>query len=457
MRLCPQCNTPYPDDHTKCIRDGTILVTLNDAKKTSVEPTMDTLIGSLIGNYRLQKLLGTGGMGSVYLATHISVGKEVAIKIIKESESQSPTLVERFFREARSIAKIHHENVIELLDFGTTPEGRFYLVVELLTGKDLAELLNEQPILPIKRAIHITRQIANGLESAHQQKIVHRDLKPENVFLTSFRGDPDLVKILDFGIAKDLNDLPLGERGMTDPGKFLGTPLYMAPEQGAEVDSRSDVYSLGLILYRMVTGELAFRSGNLADLIYKHLTQPVPSPCSLNPAISEGLEQVIIKALAKSKTERYSSMREFSQALGAVSDDSVEAPSVPASNLSRERPPTMTTLSGSIGEAQPRATKRRALLWVGGLAVVLGGVAVSVLHWSSAPMRSAPTTLILAEQLNIPLSLRTSQSSPTLVSPPASVVVAQPTSSTLPALPESKKSKKIKKVKGFVDVPNTGL
>jgi serine/threonine protein kinase len=463
MRICPQCNTPYPNDASKCARDGTSLVTLAETKKSEAPQTNDNLIGTLVGNYRLTSVLGAGGMGSVYVATHISVGKEVAVKIIKEGENQNQNLVERFFREARSIGKIQHENIVDMFDFGTTAEGRFYLAMERLIGKDLAEVLNETPILPTRRAVYIATQIANGLEAAHQQKIIHRDLKPENIFLTTFRDDPDFVKILDFGIAKDVDDLPAHSQSVTDPGKFLGTPLYMAPEQGADVDHRSDIYALGLILYRMVTGEVAFRSGNLADLIYKHLTQPPPSPRSLNPLISAELERVILKALEKKKADRFSSMKDFSAALRALSLDAVEP--TPAVGFTKA-PRTHTTLSGSVGELRP-PPKKSSMILLAGLVAVLVGVG-SVLFLMKPTDRPAEPS----KQLSLATSAPTTPNTPiTPATTPTSLAVtaeATPTTmaTTAPAIQDAvvikpaktaEPKKNTKKKTKFTDKPNTGL
>jgi serine/threonine protein kinase len=308
MKICPQCRTPYTNNTTTCPRDGEVLSTLPQVI-TDVKVPKPIKPGSVIGNYQINKKLGAGGMGAVYSASHLSLGKEVAIKILREDSSQNPKMLDRFYREARALAKIEHDNVIQISDFGCTPEGLIYLVMELLTGRLLEDLLRAEKRLPVPRALHIATQICAALTAAHQVKIIHRDLKPENIFLITSRKEPDFVKVLDFGIAKQLDE------GMNTVSQLMGTPLYMAPETGASIDERTDIYALGVIFYRMFTGVLPFEGSNVMDILYKHLVE-APKPLrDHQPALPLHIERAVLQALSKNKTERFASMEAFSDAL----------------------------------------------------------------------------------------------------------------------------------------------
>lgn len=295
----------------------------NDQSARSLEGKL------LAGKYRVQKLLGEGGMGEVFLAEHEAIGKRMALKVLRSEQAQKSDVVERFRLEARSASRIQHPNVVQVFDFGQIEDGRFYLALEYLEGLDLADQLHKTKMLDPLRALYITLQLCAGLSAAHASGIIHRDMKPENVFLQPNKNGFDDVKIVDFGIAKmreisehaSINPPPIpegsGHRRITKAGSIFGTPEYMAPEQaaGREVDHRADLYAVGVILYEMLTGKVPFSSDGMIETLTKHITERVRPPRELNPNISPALEAVILKALAKTPAERPANMDAFAEQL----------------------------------------------------------------------------------------------------------------------------------------------
>jgi eukaryotic-like serine/threonine-protein kinase len=290
------------------------------------------LLGQLVGGrYRVRSLIGEGGMGEVYVGVHETIEKSVAIKVLKTEYCQRPDVVERFQREAKSASRIKHPNVVDVFDFGQLADGRFFLILEYLQGVDLhAEMRRERPLsFSITRVMPIVLQIARALSAIHKVGIVHRDLKPENIFLIQNGDQADFVKILDFGIAQMRESgeggIPgevVGQstgRRLTKAGTIFGTPEYMSPEQaaGRDVDYRSDVYSLGIILYEMFACSPPFTGGTLVELLSQHLSAPVPHILHKNPqaVLSAELEAVIMTALQKNREHRWPSMLDFAEAL----------------------------------------------------------------------------------------------------------------------------------------------
>jgi putative nucleotidyltransferase with HDIG domain len=277
------------------------------------------VIGTHIGNYRIVTELGSGAMGEVYFAEHSVMGRRAAVKIIRQELSGNAEMVERFANEARQVNRIGHPNIVEITDFGQV-ESRYYIMMELLEGETLEERLERVKRLSPAVTIRIAIQITAALGAAHGLGVVHRDLKPENIYLVNRAGTSDFVKVLDFGIAK-LMGLPPTSGAATMPGMLLGTPHFMSPEQcqGAEfLDHRSDVYSLGVILYRMLTGELPFDSETLLGVLYAQANTPPRKLRELRPELSEHLQAIVLKALAKDPAERFQSMAEFRAVLEAT-------------------------------------------------------------------------------------------------------------------------------------------
>jgi len=269
--------------------------------------------------YRVVRHIKTGGMGAVYEVEHTGLGKRFAAKVLLPSLLSRPKLVERFRREARAASATGHENIVEVTDLGQSEGGVPFLIMELLHGRTLGGELKEGR-LESDRAVHIARQILAALEAAHARGIVHRDLKPENVFLIQRAGDPDFVKVLDFGIAKLLghgDDADDDQQQLTETGQVVGTPSYMAPEQarGDRIDHRIDLYATGAMLYRMVTGQRPFMGANLNALLFAIAEGKPKSPRALNPLVPESLERVIAVAMSVDLSRRYATAEAMSAAL----------------------------------------------------------------------------------------------------------------------------------------------
>ena len=288
----------------------------------------DPMIGTLAaGRYRIQKLLGEGGMGQVYLAEHVAIEKRVALKVLRAEFAAKGDIVTRFQQEAISASRIKHPNVLDVFDFGQLENGRFFLAMEFLEGNDLADELAKRRVLSAASGIRVAMQMCRALAAAHESGVVHRDMKPENVFLQRTADGEEIVKIVDFGIAqlrsKD-TELAQPKRRLTRTGMIFGTPEYMAPEQasGKHADPRSDIYSVGIIMYEMFTGAVPFTGDTFLGVLAKHLSDPTPQLTAICPeiAISSSLQAVIMRALEKDPTVRYQTMLEFAQAISASSD-----------------------------------------------------------------------------------------------------------------------------------------
>ncbi len=285
--------------------------------------TGDPLVGVVLnGRYRVISRLGEGGMGLVYEAEHIVLERRVAVKVLRDECSSRPEIVERFRREARSVTRIGHAHIVDIFDFGETPGGQSYFVMEKLDGEDLADVLSREGSIAPVRAVHIALQCARALGAAHAKGIVHRDMKPENIFLTTRDGQTDFVKIVDFGIAKmtEMETPGTGDgRKLTKTGMIFGTPEYMSPEQaaGKPLDARIDVYALGVILYEMSAGRVPFVGDTFMSILTQHLFNEPPPIRSLNPdaQLSPDLEALIARALCKEASGRVPNMNRFAAEL----------------------------------------------------------------------------------------------------------------------------------------------
>ena len=272
------------------------------------------LIGAEVdGRYRVIELLGEGGMGKVYLAEHVEIGKRVALKVLHPSYSRMPDLVERFRREARAASKIGHPNIVDVTDSGTTSDGSVYFVMEYLEGVELGNIIEREGAVDTARALRIASQICRALAAAHAQGIVHRDLKPENVFLITREGAADVVKVLDFGIAKTTEAEAARERRLTSPGMAMGTPEYMSPEQaaGRPADARCDIYALGAILYEMTTGKAPYSGDNFMEILTKKATIDPPPPSDVRADLPPEVSDLVMKAMARNPDARPQTMGRF--------------------------------------------------------------------------------------------------------------------------------------------------
>jgi serine/threonine protein kinase len=272
--------------------------------------------GQSIGNYRILSKIGTGGMGAVYLAEHPLIGKKVALKVIHRELSGNREVVQRFFQEARAVNQIGNEHIVEIHDFGVTPENDHFYIMEYLEGHTLAAVLSREKVLPVMRALHVGAQIASALHAAHTAGVIHRDLKPDNIMLVAKLGDPDFVKVLDFGLAKIFAQGPSAVQ--TAAGVLLGTPQYMSPEaceSRGGVDHRTDVYALGVLLFQMMCGKLPFDGESMGEILVKQVTALPPAPRGLNPMVPPSVEQVLLRCLAKPVGARFQTMGELRDAL----------------------------------------------------------------------------------------------------------------------------------------------
>jgi serine/threonine protein kinase len=275
----------------------------------------DPLIGRVVSDrYRIVRKLGEGGMGSVYVADHLLVNRKVALKVLLPDVA-SPEVIDMFLEEARTVARIGHENVIDIFYGGRSPDGFVFLAMEQLEGVDLAAVLRAEGTLPWDRARKILLQMAGALGAVHRHGIVHRDIKPENVFLIHRGTEKEFVKLLDFGVAK----VAAGGGKDTAQGTVTGTPEYMAPEQGqaGTIDQRSDIYALGCVMYHMLTGGPPFAGGTIVQIITRHLTETPMPPSLRRPdlTISAEMDAVVMRALEKDPARRYQDMAAFAAAI----------------------------------------------------------------------------------------------------------------------------------------------
>ncbi len=307
---------------------------------TSSFAQVGNLLGQVLdGRYRLESMIGSGGMGTVYRATHVTIGKTLAVKVLAEEFAGDDTFRKRFLREAQAVSQISHHNVVEVSDFGVTPTGSLYLVMEFLEGESLSDLLDREGGLGWTRAKPVILQVCRALQSAHEKGILHRDVKPENCMRISRPDNQNFVKVLDFGLAKMLMaepgiDVSLSAKG----GGIMGTPEYMSPERirGLDLDARSDVYALGVLAYELVTGCVPYSGDHYTKVLDQQLNaEPVPPrKVSPNLDISRGVEGVILRALEKSREARFSSAGEMADALERV--DAAVDPAAEVGDSSQE-------------------------------------------------------------------------------------------------------------------------
>jgi len=319
-RRCPVCGAQYPPDFLVCPKDATSLA-------AAEMPEQDPLLGEVLaGSFRVMQVLGSGGMGRVYEAEHVRLPRRFAIKVMHENLSTVPEAIARFEREAQAAARIASEYVVDVVDVVRTRDGLPCLVAELLEGEDLSSLVERMKKLPVGVAMTICRQICRGLSAAHAVGVVHRDLKPSNVFLVHRPDDRIQIKILDFGVAKIADS-----RDLTRTGVVVGTPVYMAPEQGrgaANVDARADVYAVGAVLYRLLTGRAPFPDEEAHITIHRLLNEDPKRPRDLDRSIPEGVELIIQRAMARSPKDRPASALELEQELAAIDERVASVPTL---------------------------------------------------------------------------------------------------------------------------------
>jgi len=354
MRTCPRCERSFPDETDFCPRDGTPL-------PASVTPTEADLAAVLARRYHIIRRLGGGGMGTVFLAGQIAVGdRPVALKVLLRKLLDDPEFLMRFHNEAASTGRIHHPNVVTIYESGQADDGTPYIAMEYLEGGTLRDELKQRGALPVAQVVEIIQQVARGLNAAHKLGIIHRDLKPDNIFLTRSDEGELAVKIGDFGIAK------LRESAThTMTGTVLGTPAYMSFEQAAgmrsdELDARSDIYSLGVVVYEMLTGRVPFHSDTPLGCVRKHLTEQPPPFRAVKPDLPSlpQLEGVVMKALTKDREQRFASPLEFARELAEAAGATQPTAPLPQTRVVPPPTPVVGEPSGlPLGRAEPSPTQ----------------------------------------------------------------------------------------------------
>jgi eukaryotic-like serine/threonine-protein kinase len=309
-------------------------------------------VGDELGHYRLVEKLGAGGMGTVWIGEHVLLGRRMAIKALHATLAKDTEVIRRLFREAQTVNQVAHKNIVEIFDAGRNKDGVAYLVLELLEGRDLGQTFKAEQPFPLARSLGILRQIASALTSAHGKQIIHRDLKPENVFLIERDGRRDFVKLLDFGLAKLLLEHDPGGDD-TRAGTILGTPEYMSPEQsvGDAVDTRSDIYSIAVLAFCLLTGRLPFEGASLVELRVARLKNAAPALPAVTPSgevLPERLRQLITRCLALDPADRIQTMAEFLKELEATGDGPFERSQPSEAEPTRSLPRRRTARSRRV-------------------------------------------------------------------------------------------------------------
>jgi serine/threonine protein kinase len=426
MKTCPQCGTRFNAHERLCPHDGSVL--------EPDQPSELSHIGKVLENkYRLDSYLSKGAMGAVYRATHVMLGREVAVKLINPDLVTSPDVVRRFQREARAVTLLNHPNIVDVYDLGQASDGTLYIAMELVVGDSLAAVIRSSGPLPPSRIVGIMRQVVSALALAHRREIVHRDLKPHNIMIT--RGDDggELAKLLDFGIAKTFES---EATQLTATGFAIGTPKYMSPEQamGVAVDGRSDLYSLGIIMYEMMTGEVPFNDPSIPALLVKHMHEsPVPpSQRRVDLQIPPALEAIALRCLEKDPAQRFQTATELGAALQSLPlDEGLDAvpPSstlpatelhAPAQSGTRPTVPAAVQPAPPLPVAAPAPPRNRArVAAIAAIVVVLGMIGGGYVAMTRRNDVPPPAVETAAPPVTTPAGAE-----PPTPAPPATPVVA---------------------------------
>ena len=414
MKTCPECKAHAEDAARFCLDCGHAF---GESPAEATDPWRGRIIA---GRFQIVRKLGDGGMGEVFLAEQQPMGRLVAVKILRAALADDAQQVERFKREAQAASRLTHPNTIIVHDFGQGQDGVVFLAMEYLEGRTLAQALDEEGRLEPRRSARVMAQICGSLHEAHGHGVIHRDLKPENIFLTQRGGQGDFVKVLDFGIAKILDSATGGKlETITRQGAIFGTPQYMSPEQikGGDLDARSDVYALGVMLYQMLSGVLPFKAASAVEMLTKHLAE-APAPLKVDTADAATvarLEAVALRALAKDRNHRQASALAFLQDLEAAVADSLVAVAPAAGSAAPGRGPG-TSVGMKLGIAAGILAAAGLGAW---LAIPEGRRTGAALVDARVHPASGPTTAPATALATVPPTAPATQ-------PPTSPPTAQP-------------------------------
>ncbi|MDE3054393.1 MAG: protein kinase, partial [Gemmatimonadota bacterium] len=401
LKICPQCGAEYELDQRFCPKDGSTL---------RMQGGENDLVGSIIADrYHVLRKLGEGGMGQVYLAEHVKMGRKSAVKVMNPGMVHDADAISRFNREASNASRINHPNVAAVYDFGETGEGLIYLAMEFVEGPPLTKLIEQQGALPPLRAADIARQAADALAVAHDMGIVHRDLKPDNIMIAKNRDGTDLVKVVDFGIAKAADN---EAQKVTKTGLVVGTPEYMSPEQlaGDKLDGRSDIYSLGLVAFNMLTGKLPFPSDSAQEAMIMRLTDKPKPLAEMKPDVAwtPEVQAVMDRALERDASLRYQTAAQFGRDLmraveampqsvaAAAGTQVIGAPSVAAAGGATAAIPATRVASAAEAVAKqapaqtPAGKSKTPLIAAIVTVVVLGGGTTAVWMMKGSAAKATP-------------------------------------------------------------------
>ncbi len=381
--------------------------------------------GTQVGAYRVLKSIGEGGMGSVWLAEHIALGRRAALKMLHPEFSNRPDIVSRFFNEARAATAIADPGIVQIFDFGQHTDGNAYIVMELLDGEPLDRRLQREGALGLADALRLMRQVASTLGAAHARGIVHRDLKPENIFIVR---DPEVpggerAKVLDFGIAKLAGDPGTVK---TQTSAMMGTPTYMSPEQcrgAGYVDQRSDVYALGCVVFTLVTGRPPFLAEGAGEIIAMHLREPAPAPSQLRPGIPTEIDQLVLRCLAKDPAQRFPTADDLAIAIGGLLGSSPQVPAARTGGYAAgAAPTTLSSATGAVGATPSKRSRAGLIAAISGLGVV--GLAIAIVaSRGGGPPAPAALPVPVADRPPLP----SPPSEPVATPPPVLAPTSQPT------------------------------
>jgi serine/threonine-protein kinase len=395
LKVCPQCGTEYETAARFCPSDG-----------TSLRPKgTDSLIDRVLADrYHILKRIGEGGMGRVYLGEHVKMNRQCAIKVMSPALVNDAESAARFAREASNAARIIHPNVAAVFDYGES-DGLIYLVMEFVDGEPLSRLLAREAPFALERALDIARQIADGLGAAHELGIVHRDLKPDNILVTRTRTEKEVAKVVDFGIAKAIQEAT-GEQ-LTRTGLVIGTPEFMSPEQllGDPIDARADLYALGCIMFLMLTATPPFEAATREQMIKRRLSEDAPNVQSVEPGIPDSVSRIVARLLARSPSDRYNSAAEVRDALGGthVRRSVAKSDAEFDSRVTPRSAPTVAFLRATqatteVTEIPGDKPLRRVPLYMGGAAVAALAV-IFALRNISSPVEQVREASVASESL----------------------------------------------------------